>query len=219
MWSLGRPGTAAVDGRGRTASPTRTLARSSAWRRRRTGCSRPRLPRRASVLRQRRGVDRTALDEGPSEWTRVIDAAELAEGRPTLAGVGDVPLVLVRRDGTWPTRAHIGAGPSMSVSSMSSSAPGAAAPCLCQMARWCDDTSPPKAGPCSICPLQAPAAGGVPSPPPRAAARQPSYETASSRYACTSPWRSGLVLLRHCPAVASCSPRTGDARVRPATVL
>ena len=44
------------------------------------------------------GVDHTAFEQEPREWTPVIDEAELAEGRPTLAEVGDVPVVLVRRD-------------------------------------------------------------------------------------------------------------------------
>ncbi len=45
------------------------------------------------------GVDRTAFDQEPGEWTPVVEESQLAEGQPTLAEAGDVPLVLVRRDG------------------------------------------------------------------------------------------------------------------------
>ena len=45
------------------------------------------------------GVDRTAFDQKLSEWTPVLDVARLAEGQPTLAEVGNVPLLLLRRDG------------------------------------------------------------------------------------------------------------------------
>jgi nitrite reductase/ring-hydroxylating ferredoxin subunit/uncharacterized membrane protein len=45
------------------------------------------------------GVDRTAFDEEPTEWTPVVDVAQLAEGQPTLAEVGTVPLLLLRQDG------------------------------------------------------------------------------------------------------------------------
>lgn len=45
------------------------------------------------------GVDRTAFDQEPSDWTPVVDEAQLAEGQLTLAKVGSVPLLLLRRDG------------------------------------------------------------------------------------------------------------------------
>ena len=45
------------------------------------------------------GVDRTAFDQELSEWTPVLDIARLAEGQPTMAEVGSIPLLLVRRDG------------------------------------------------------------------------------------------------------------------------
>lgn len=45
------------------------------------------------------GVDRTAFDQEPSEWTPALDVARLAEGQPTLADVGSTPVLLLRRDG------------------------------------------------------------------------------------------------------------------------
>lgn len=45
------------------------------------------------------GVDRTAFDQELSEWTPVLDVAGLTEGQPTLAEVGSIPLLLLRRNG------------------------------------------------------------------------------------------------------------------------
>jgi nitrite reductase/ring-hydroxylating ferredoxin subunit len=46
------------------------------------------------------GVDETAFDEGPEDWTPALDASMLLDGRPAAALVGDVEIVLVRRNGT-----------------------------------------------------------------------------------------------------------------------
>jgi nitrite reductase/ring-hydroxylating ferredoxin subunit/uncharacterized membrane protein len=43
------------------------------------------------------GVDETTFDEGPAEWTRAIDLADLSEGTPTTAQVDGVTLFLYRR--------------------------------------------------------------------------------------------------------------------------
>ncbi len=45
------------------------------------------------------GVDRTAFDKEPSDWTPVVEESQLAEGQLTLAEVGNAPLLLLRRDG------------------------------------------------------------------------------------------------------------------------
>jgi len=44
------------------------------------------------------GVNETAFDEGPRDWTRV-EAGELEDGRPTSAIAGDTPVLLVRHNG------------------------------------------------------------------------------------------------------------------------
>ena len=46
------------------------------------------------------GVDQTAFQQGPQDWTPALDASMLVEGRPASATVGDVEIVLVRRNGT-----------------------------------------------------------------------------------------------------------------------
>jgi nitrite reductase/ring-hydroxylating ferredoxin subunit/uncharacterized membrane protein len=46
------------------------------------------------------GVDETAFDQGPEDWTPALDASMLLDGRPAAALVGDVEIVLVRRNGT-----------------------------------------------------------------------------------------------------------------------
>jgi nitrite reductase/ring-hydroxylating ferredoxin subunit/uncharacterized membrane protein len=51
------------------------------------------------VLHRGIGVDQTAFDAGPQDWTPVLDASMLVDGRPTAATAGDVTVVLVRRDG------------------------------------------------------------------------------------------------------------------------
>jgi nitrite reductase/ring-hydroxylating ferredoxin subunit/uncharacterized membrane protein len=43
------------------------------------------------------GVDETAFEEGPAEWTAVMDAAELPEATATTATAGSVTLLLYRR--------------------------------------------------------------------------------------------------------------------------
>lgn len=45
------------------------------------------------------GVNQTAFDPGPEEWTPVGSAAELADGQAHSADVEDTPVLLVRRDG------------------------------------------------------------------------------------------------------------------------
>lgn len=46
------------------------------------------------------GVEQTAFDPGPEEWTATIPAAELGEGDATCATAGRTPVLLVRRRGT-----------------------------------------------------------------------------------------------------------------------
>ncbi|HVL31003.1 MAG TPA: Rieske 2Fe-2S domain-containing protein [Solirubrobacteraceae bacterium] len=46
------------------------------------------------------GVDETTFEEGPSEWTPVLDASMLVDGRATVATVADVDVMLLRRNGT-----------------------------------------------------------------------------------------------------------------------
>ena len=49
---------------------------------------------------QASGVDQTALEEGPTEWTSALREDELAEGAPACAVVGGVPILLVREHGS-----------------------------------------------------------------------------------------------------------------------
>jgi nitrite reductase/ring-hydroxylating ferredoxin subunit/uncharacterized membrane protein len=44
------------------------------------------------------GVNQTAFEEAPSEWTPVLDEAELEEGKPTAARANGLGIVLVRKD-------------------------------------------------------------------------------------------------------------------------
>lgn len=46
------------------------------------------------------GVDQTAFQEGPQDWTPALDASMLGDDRPTAATVGDVTVLIVRRNGT-----------------------------------------------------------------------------------------------------------------------
>jgi nitrite reductase/ring-hydroxylating ferredoxin subunit/uncharacterized membrane protein len=46
------------------------------------------------------GVDETAFERGPEDWTPALDASMLADERPASATVGDVEIVLVRRNGS-----------------------------------------------------------------------------------------------------------------------
>jgi nitrite reductase/ring-hydroxylating ferredoxin subunit/uncharacterized membrane protein len=46
------------------------------------------------------GVNETLFHTAPADWTPVLDASMLADDRPTAALAGDLPLVIVRRDGT-----------------------------------------------------------------------------------------------------------------------
>jgi nitrite reductase/ring-hydroxylating ferredoxin subunit/uncharacterized membrane protein len=46
------------------------------------------------------GVNQTAFDAEPGDWTPVLDASMLEENRPTAALAGELPLVIVKRDGT-----------------------------------------------------------------------------------------------------------------------
>ncbi|MEA2151696.1 MAG: hypothetical protein QOD69_3526 [Solirubrobacteraceae bacterium] len=46
------------------------------------------------------GVDQTTFDSGPQDWTPVLDASMLVDDRPATATVGDVEVLLVRRNGT-----------------------------------------------------------------------------------------------------------------------
>ncbi len=46
------------------------------------------------------GVNRTAFEDLPEDWTPLTDAAELPEGRPVLADAGGTPVLLVRRGET-----------------------------------------------------------------------------------------------------------------------
>lgn len=52
------------------------------------------------TYRQGIGVDQTAFDPGPEEWSEATDASALAEGKPTRVTVGEVPVLLLRRGGT-----------------------------------------------------------------------------------------------------------------------
>lgn len=45
------------------------------------------------------GVNQTAFDPGPDDWTAVGAGVDLADGKPHPANVGDTPVLLVRRDG------------------------------------------------------------------------------------------------------------------------
>ncbi|HWT91965.1 MAG TPA: Rieske 2Fe-2S domain-containing protein [Solirubrobacteraceae bacterium] len=45
------------------------------------------------------GVDQTTFDRGPSEWTPVLDASQLVEGRPQRVVAGDTPVLVVRSGG------------------------------------------------------------------------------------------------------------------------
>jgi nitrite reductase/ring-hydroxylating ferredoxin subunit/uncharacterized membrane protein len=45
------------------------------------------------------GVDQTAFDEQPQDWTPVLDASMLGDDRPTPATAGDVAVMVVRRNG------------------------------------------------------------------------------------------------------------------------
>jgi nitrite reductase/ring-hydroxylating ferredoxin subunit/uncharacterized membrane protein len=45
------------------------------------------------------GVDETAFDDGPQDWTPVLDASMLGDERPAAATAGAVEIVLVRRNG------------------------------------------------------------------------------------------------------------------------
>jgi nitrite reductase/ring-hydroxylating ferredoxin subunit/uncharacterized membrane protein len=45
------------------------------------------------------GVDETAFEDGPADWTPALDASMLVDERPATATVGDVAIVLVRQDG------------------------------------------------------------------------------------------------------------------------
>ena len=46
------------------------------------------------------GVDQTAFDQLPGDWTPVLDASMLEDDRPAAATAGDVPIMIVRRNGT-----------------------------------------------------------------------------------------------------------------------
>jgi nitrite reductase/ring-hydroxylating ferredoxin subunit len=46
------------------------------------------------------GVNQTAFDPGPAEWSAAMAAADLAEDAPVAVDVGDTPVLLVRRAGT-----------------------------------------------------------------------------------------------------------------------
>jgi nitrite reductase/ring-hydroxylating ferredoxin subunit/uncharacterized membrane protein len=46
------------------------------------------------------GVNQTAFDAEPGDWTAVLDASMLEENRPTAALAGELPLVIVKRNGT-----------------------------------------------------------------------------------------------------------------------
>lgn len=46
------------------------------------------------------GVDHTAFDDGPPDWTPTLDASMLLDDRPASATVGAVEILLVRRNGT-----------------------------------------------------------------------------------------------------------------------
>lgn len=46
------------------------------------------------------GINRSAFDEAPRDWTRVLDAERLVDGHAVKAVADDAHLVIVRRDGT-----------------------------------------------------------------------------------------------------------------------
>lgn len=46
------------------------------------------------------GVDQTAFEQLPSDWTPVLDASMLGDDRPAAATAGDVAIMVVRRNGT-----------------------------------------------------------------------------------------------------------------------
>ncbi len=46
------------------------------------------------------GVERKAFEDGPTEWTPVLGADELAEGAPTAVRAGDTVVMLYREDAT-----------------------------------------------------------------------------------------------------------------------
>ena len=46
------------------------------------------------------GVNESLFCDEPGDWTPVLDASMLVDNRPTPALVGDLPLVIVKRDGT-----------------------------------------------------------------------------------------------------------------------
>ena len=46
------------------------------------------------------GVNQTVFDSEPEDWTAVLDASMVVENRPTAALAGELPLVIVQRDGT-----------------------------------------------------------------------------------------------------------------------
>jgi nitrite reductase/ring-hydroxylating ferredoxin subunit/uncharacterized membrane protein len=58
------------------------------------------------------GVERKWLAGGPAEWTAVLDAAELEEGRPRVVRAGDTEVMLYREGnrlhGLWATCTHEG---------------------------------------------------------------------------------------------------------------
>ena len=46
------------------------------------------------------GVNQTVFDSEPADWTAALDASMLVENRPTAALAGELPLVIVQRNGT-----------------------------------------------------------------------------------------------------------------------
>jgi nitrite reductase/ring-hydroxylating ferredoxin subunit/uncharacterized membrane protein len=46
------------------------------------------------------GVDQSLFDRQPEDWTPALDASMLEENRPAAATVGDLDLVIIRRNGT-----------------------------------------------------------------------------------------------------------------------
>jgi len=51
------------------------------------------------TFRRGAGVDRTAFDAAPDEWTAVAEEAALSEGRPVLVEANGVEMMLVRDGG------------------------------------------------------------------------------------------------------------------------
>jgi len=51
------------------------------------------------VLARGIGVDQTTFHAFPEDWTPVLDASMLGDDRPAAAVAGDVPILVVRRDG------------------------------------------------------------------------------------------------------------------------